>query len=246
MEVTLYSVGPSHPGRAARLMLEHKGIEHRLVNLPPGSQPFALRALGFRGARVPALKIDGRRVQGSRRISRFLDELQPEPALFPADPHRRAAVEDAERWGASSYQPGPRRMFRWALARDNGLRRNFAERASMPAPGLTAPLMQPVAAVFAYASEADDARIRSVLAALPGQLDHVDELIEEGTLGGAELNAADFQIATTTRVMLNFAQLRPLIEGRPAGVHATKVSPSFGGEFPISLPEDWVPAAAGA
>ncbi len=99
MEVTLYSVGPSHPGRTARLMLDHKGIEHRLVNLPPGSQPIALRALGFRGARVPALKIDGRRVQGSRRISRFLDELRPEPPLFPADPQRRAAVEEAERWG---------------------------------------------------------------------------------------------------------------------------------------------------
>ncbi len=98
--------------------------------------------------------------------------------------------------------------------------------------------MQPVAAVFAYASEADDARIRSDLAALPGQLDHVDGLIEEGTLGGAELNAADFQIATTTRVMLGFAQLRPLIEARPAGEHAMRVSPGFGREFPIGLPED--------
>jgi glutathione S-transferase len=241
MEVTLYSVGPSHPGRTARLMLQHKGIEHRLVNLPPGSQPIALRALGFGGARVPALKIDGRRVQGSRRISRFLDELRPEPPLFPADPQRRAAVEEAERWGESSYQPVPRRMFRWALTRDNGLRRDFAERGSMPAPGMTAPLMQPVAAVFAYASQADDARIRSNLAALPGQLDHVDELIEEGTLGGAELNAADFQIATTTRVMLNFAQLRPLIEDRPAGEHAMRVSPSFGRDFPIRLPGEWMP-----
>jgi glutathione S-transferase len=241
MEVTLYSVGPSHPGRAARLMLQHKGIEHRLVNLPPGSQPIALRALGFRGARVPALKVDGRRAQGSRRISRFLDELRPEPPLFPADPERRAAVEDAERWGESSYQPVPRRMLRWALARDNGLRRDFAERASMRAPGMTAPLMQPVAAVFAYASQADDARIRSNLAALPSQLDQVDELIEEGTLGGAELNAADFQIATTTRVMLNFAQLRPLVEGRPAAEHAMRVSPGFGREFPIGLPEDWMP-----
>jgi glutathione S-transferase len=243
MDVTLYSVAPSHPGRAAHLMLDHKGIEHRVVNLPPGSQPIALRALGFRGARVPALKLDGRRVQGSRRISRELDQVRPEPALFPADPALRAAVEEAERWGDNSYQPIPRRMIRWALARDGNLRKDFAAQARMPAGELAAPLMQPVAAVFARASEADDDRIRSDLAGLPGQLDRIDELIADGTLNGEVLNAADFQIATTTRVLLNFPQLKPLIEGRRAAEHAMRVSPRFGREVPIRLPDDWVPRA---
>ena len=227
-------------------MLDHKGIEHRVVNLPPGWQPVALRALGFRGARVPALKLEGRHVQGSRRISRALDELKPDPPLFPADPELRAAVEEAERWGDNAYQPIPRRMIRWALARDGALRKDFAEQARMPAPGLTAPLMQPVAAVFARASEADDDRIRSDLARLPGQIDHVDELIADGTLDGEELNAADFQIGTTTRVLLNFPPLRPLIEGRPAYQHAMRVSPRFGRDVPIRLPEEWVPAARSA
>lgn len=68
-------------------MLEHKGIEHKAVNLVPGAHAAALRLIGFRGGTVPALKLDGRRVQGTRAIARALDEAQPEPSLFPADPH---------------------------------------------------------------------------------------------------------------------------------------------------------------
>jgi glutathione S-transferase len=243
MEVTLYSLAPSHPGRSAHLMLDHKGIEHRVVNLPAGSQPLALRALGFRGGTVPALKVDGRRVQTSTEISRVLDEVKPDPPLFPADPGQRAAVVEAERWGDATYQPVPRRMFRWALSQDSDLRRHLIEQDRMPAPGLMSPAMQPVAALFARAAGADERRVRDDLAELPAHLDHVDELIGAGVLGGEDLNAADFQIATTTRVMLNFPQLRPLIEARPAGEHAMRVSPRFGREIPIRLPEDAVPAA---
>jgi len=236
VEATLYSLAPSHPARAAHLMLDHKGIEHRVVNLPAGSQPLALRALGFRGGTVPALKIDGRRVQTSTKIARTLDEIKPDPPLFPADPEQRSAVEEAERWGDAVYQPVPRRMFRWALSQDGDLRRHLIERDRMPAPGLISPAMQPVAALFARMSGADEQRIRGDLAELPAHLDHVDGLIGAGTLGGEELNAADFQIATTTRVLLNFPQLRPLIEARPAGDHAMRVSPRFGREIPIRLP----------
>src|SRR3712207_8129822 len=58
------------PSQAVRAMLEHKGIEYELVNLMPGSQPVLLRLAGFRGRTVPAVRIDGRRVQGSLQIDR--------------------------------------------------------------------------------------------------------------------------------------------------------------------------------
>ena len=132
MDAKLYGVPASHPSNTAELMLRYKGIPYKRVDLVNVVAKGQLRAMRFPETTVPALKIDGRRVQGSRRISRFLDEHRPEPPLFPADPQRRADVEEAERWGECSYQPVPRRMFRWALARDNGLRRDFADRASMP------------------------------------------------------------------------------------------------------------------
>ena len=84
MRATLYGLEPSHPSHAARLMLERKGIDHKMVVDPARActrrDP---RPLGFRGGTVPALKIDGRRIQGSREISRALDEIQPSRGCSP-------------------------------------------------------------------------------------------------------------------------------------------------------------------
>jgi glutathione S-transferase len=242
VEAVLYSLVPSHPARAAGLMLRHKGIEHKVVNLPPGSQPLALRALGFRGGTVPAMKLDGRRVQGSLQISRALEELKPTPPLFPGDPAARAAVEEAERWGEAVYQPVPRRIFRWALARDGDLRAQLARQSQVPLPGINARLTGPVAYAFARAAGADEEAVEADVKALPEHLDRVDGLIADGVIGGSELNAADFQIATTTRVLLNMPPLAPILRDRPAAEHAFRVVPKFGGEVPLRVPPEWVPA----
>jgi glutathione S-transferase len=245
MTVKLYSISVSHPARTAGLMLRYKGIEHEIVDIPPGTQRVMLRVNGFRGATVPALKIDGRKVQGSLNVSRALEDMQPEPHLFPVDEELRRAVEEAERWGDAVLQPSPRNIFRWCISRDQELRRSLAQATGMPLPSLAATLMKPVGWYFArVVSGTSEESIRNDLAALPGQLDHVDELIAAGVIGGEQPNAADFQIATSVRVLLNFPQLRPLIEDRPAGELAMRIAPSFGGALPIELPAAWVPEPA--
>jgi glutathione S-transferase len=220
-------------------MLERKGIEHEVVDLQAGFHPLQLRAAGFRGGTVPALKLDGRRVQGSRRISRALEQLRSDPPLFPAA--RRAAVEEAEAWGEHELQPVPRRLFRWAASHDGDLRRWLAEDvARLPAPGLMALGYAPLARVFARMAGASTARVRADIAELPGKLDRVDELIAAGTIGGAEPNAADFQIATTVRVLLAFDDLRDRVDGRPAGELAMRILPRFPGPIPRTLPAEWL------
>jgi glutathione S-transferase len=72
-----------------------------------------LRALGYPRITVPAPRLDGAKVQGTREIALALDAFRPEPPLFPTDPERRAAVEAAEAWGDEVLQPGPRRLI-WA------------------------------------------------------------------------------------------------------------------------------------
>jgi glutathione S-transferase len=242
VKATLYGITISHPSRAARLMLEHKGIEADHVDIPPGSQQVVMRALGFRHGTVPGLKIDGRRVQPSTAISRALDELVPEPPLFPDDPERRAAVEEAERWGDEVYQPVPRRIFRWSAVAHQNTRERLAAAAGLPAPPVSSRLMWPVARAYMSFEGGGERAARADVAALPDHLDHVDELIAAGTIDGPELNAADFQIGTTTRVLLNFAPLRHLVEGRPAAEHAMRVAPRFGRETPVEIPAEWVPA----
>ena len=111
------SIPVSNPANAVRGMLAYKRLDHRLVRFAPGFHPLLVRAAGFPGWTVPALEtVDGRKLQGSLAISRYLDELQPDPPLFPADRARRRAVEEAERWGEAELQPVPRRIFRRALA----------------------------------------------------------------------------------------------------------------------------------
>ena len=61
-----------------------------------------LKTQRFSGNTVPALKLDGERVQGSMEIGRELDRIQPQPALYPADTELRAKVEEAEAWAMSS------------------------------------------------------------------------------------------------------------------------------------------------
>src|SRR5918995_358301 len=116
-EAKLYVIPASHPSRSAMLMLERKGIPYKRVDLIPAISKGILRALRFPGVTVPALKLDGNRIQGSLEIARELDRVQPEPALFPTDPEHRAKVEEAEAWG-DEFQQKPRRLSWWALKRN--------------------------------------------------------------------------------------------------------------------------------
>ena len=85
-EAKLYVIPGSHPSRSAMLMLDRKGIPFKRVDLMPVISKGVVRAQGFPGVTVPALKLNGRKIQGSREIARELDHIQPEPALYPADP----------------------------------------------------------------------------------------------------------------------------------------------------------------
>jgi glutathione S-transferase len=247
MSATLYGLKLSHPAHAARLMLEHKRIDHEVVNLVPGLHPQALRALGFRGKTVPALKLDdGRRIQGSLEISMALEELEPDPPLYPSDPDERRKVVDAERWGERVLQELARRIFRWGAAEQPELRRWIAaEIVGVPAPRLAAAVNSPVARRFARASEATDERVRADVAALPELVGEVDELIEAGTIGAAQPNAADFQILTSVRMLLAVPDLRPVIEQRAAGRLAEGLLPDYPDPIPLEIPAPWVRDASG-
>lgn len=241
MKVRLYSLPASHPGTAAAAMLERKGIPYARTDLFPSFSKPIVRALGFPGTSVPALKIDGRRVQGSREIARELDRLRPDPPLFPADPEARVGVEEAERFGEEEMQHPVRQIFWWCMRKDSGPLRGYAEGAKLGVPvGLAMGAAAPVVALTARINGANDENVREDLAKLAGFLDRVDELIAAGTIGGEEPNAADFQIAPSLRFAMTLQDLRPLIDGRPAGAFARRVIPSYPGDTPPILPPAWL------
>lgn len=241
MNARLFVIPASHPAIAAQLMLEHKGIAYKRTDLMPYIAKGALRAVGFRGTTVPALKIDGKKVQGSRQIARELERLRPEPPLFPADPEKRIAVEVAERFGDEELQAPIRRTLWWAIKQDKAPLRSYSEGAKLGVPiSLAMMTAAPIIALAARSNEADDDHVRNGLAALPAMLDKIDAWIAAGVLGGEQLNAADFQIAPSIGLAMTLDDLRPAIESRPAGALAKRVVPNYPGHTPPILPAGWL------
>lgn len=241
MKAHLYVLPASHPAFTARLMLEHKGIPYKRTDLMPVVSKGVLRAVGFPGVTVPALKLDGDKVQGSREIARELDRRRPEPPLFPADPQKRAAVEEAERWGNDVLQPPMRQILWWTFKHNKGPMRSYSEGAKLGVPiSLAMKTAAPVIAISSRINEADDATVRGSLAEFPGMLAKVDELIAAGVIGGEQPNAADFQIATSLRLAMTLDDLRPAIENRPAGQLATRLLPDYPGHTPPIFPAEWL------
>ncbi len=248
MEVKLYTLRISNPGHAASAMLESKGIDYRATYLLPGIHHRLMRLRGFKRPTVPALRIDGQEVQGTREIARKLDELVPEPPLFPADPSARVAVEDAERWADEELQNTPRRILRLSGARSQPFRRWFArEIEGVPLPGIAAAINVTEARRLARVVDAGEERTRRELAELPATVDRVDRLSADEVIGGESPNAADFQIASSIRLLLAIDRVGETIEGRPGAVLARRLFPRpFPAEpIPWVLPEEWLaPLAA--
>jgi glutathione S-transferase len=247
MGARLFVIPGSHPATTAALMLDFKGIPFSRTDLIPVVSKGVLRAAGFPRVTVPALKIEGERIQGSREISRALDRIKPDPPLFPADPDERAAVEDAERFGDEELQHPIRQLLWWGFKRDKENLRPYSDGAHLGVPiGLAIKTGGPLVALSARFNGATDANARAALIALPDLLDRLDAYIADGTIGGAEPNAADFQIATSIGLALTLDDLKPLVEPRPAADLARRFVPNYPGHTPPILPPAWLtePAAS--
>jgi maleylpyruvate isomerase len=73
------------------LALAHKGLDVQWEDVDPRDRSPVERISGQ--SLVPVLVDDGRVVTDSTVIIRYLEELQPEPALFPRDEARRAELD---------------------------------------------------------------------------------------------------------------------------------------------------------
>jgi glutathione S-transferase len=210
MQATLFAVPGSHPSLAAQLMLERKGVEVRRIDLVAAVHRVVVRAAGFPGITVPAVRLDGDRLQGTGTIARALDALVPDPPLLPAEAAARAKVERVEGWADEVYQSAARRLAWATIKRDRSSVGSFLEGARLGIPtSLAARTATPIVFLAARLNRASDEAVRRDLAALPGLLQRIDDWIAEEVLGGEQLNAADFQIAPSLRLAMTLQDLRP-------------------------------------
>jgi glutathione S-transferase len=247
MKVRLYSIPGSHPAMAIEQMLRYKGIEYDRTDLIPVVSKLALRTFGFSRTTVPAAKIDGRRIQGSIAIAQHLDELQPQPPLYPADPVHRVTIDQIERFCDVDLQHPIRQAIWWGFRRDRNPMRSYSEGARLGIPiGLAVKTGAPIVALSNHFNRASDDNVRAGLAALPGVLRRLDDWIAEGSLGGVQPYAADFQVAASLRLAMTMDDLRPVIEPRPCGQLALRLIPDYPGHMPPVLPPRWLEPLRGA
>jgi len=238
-KATLYMFNGSAPSLTARLMLEHKGLEYRCKHLVVGPHAFAMPPRGFDMMTVPAVKIAGQRIQGSRVISRALDTIQPDPPLFPADPQRRQRVIEAERRG-EELQDATRRIVLCAARRDPRVFSAVYPHANAlvrPAQRISRVLVIRLASAGHHAT---DFAAEEDLAALPRRLDEIDAWIDDGLLDSGDLNAADFQVAPNIALLLRFDDLAVHIKGRAAAQLARRLIPNADAPIGAVLPDKWL------
>jgi glutathione S-transferase len=245
MSAKLYVVHGSHPCATVQRALEMKAVPYKVVELLPPMHA-ALQRMRFGARTVPGLILDsGEKISGSRAIMRRLEELAPEPSLFPADPDALAEVHRAEEWGDEVWQPMARRLLWRTFTMHPQAMTSYQEGARYPMPAVAVRLMAPaVNAVERRLNAAEEGAVRADLLALPGHLDRIDAWLADGVLGGETVNAADLQIATTSRLMLTIGDVRPYFAGRPAEAHAMGLFGEWAGSTPSGVfPAEWLSAA---
>jgi glutathione S-transferase len=239
--LTLHALPPSHPCLTAVAALRLKGLDYERVDLAPGTHNEEMEKIYGDGRRtVPGLLVDGEPVHTSRAILARLEQIQPEPPLFPEA--IAGAVREAERWGDEELQDLGRRLPWGALHFRPEALGSFGGAGPLDPAG-TDFAIRYVRSTWKYHGISAE-RLAGDLAGLRAKLDHIDALAAGGVIGGDQPNAADLQIGATLRVLLCLGDLEPLMTGRPLETIARRWFPDYPGAVPAgAFPAGWVPAA---
>jgi glutathione S-transferase len=237
-ELVLHVLPPSHPCMTATLALRLKGLEYQRVELAPGPHVEQMQEIYGEGNHtVPGLLVDGEPVHGSRAILTRLEQLAPDPVLYPSED-----VREAERWGDEEFQDLGRRLPWGALHFRPEAMGTFAGAGPLDGPG-TDFAIRFVRSTWKYHG-ISAARLQEDLAGLPAKLAHIEELAGAGVIGGEQPNAADLQIGATLRVLLVLGDLHPLLRAGAGERIALRNFPEYAGDIPAgAFPAGWVPTA---
>jgi glutathione S-transferase len=122
--LTLYHGWLSSASRRVRLCLAEKGMPYESVPIDMGKMEHhspEYLALNPNGV-VPALRHHGRPLHESSTICEYLEDLQPEPALRPADAYDRALMRNFVRYTDEKSLPNLL-ILNWSIALQPGASR---------------------------------------------------------------------------------------------------------------------------
>lgn len=188
-----------------RWALDLKGVPHRRRSLLPGPHMRTVKALTGRTG-TPVLVHDGGVIDGSARILEWLDTLDAQPRLEPADVAQRDEAQRIQRWFDDDLTPRIRCMVIDALLHQPAYfarvfadgRPRWAQLAYAALVPLAAPLVRKGNGITGPASVADGH------VAAQQAFDFVAERSRQGSgyLVGDALSVADITAASTLAVLV--------------------------------------------
>ena len=191
----LWHIELSHYNEKVRWALDYKGIPHvRKAPLPGLHGAYAMAITRSTHHRLPVLVLDGRRIGDSTDIIAALEEHQPEPPLYPANPGDRRRALELEDYFDEHLATSVRTFnFRHALEDPDLLAEALASRAPRGRRARflrrTMPLLAPV---VRRDYRADEAGAERALKQIYAAMDRIEsEVGESGYLVGESFSVAD-------------------------------------------------------
>lgn len=239
--ITLHGLPPSPPCFTVEAALKLKGLPYERIDLPYGQHVDDMQALYGEGCTtVPGVLIGDEPVHGSTAIMPRIDELGDGPSLYPAE--IAEAVREAELWGERDLQLLSRHLPWGAMHFRPESLGYFGGDKPLDGPGVDFAIKM-VRGAWRHVG-VTAAGIEQQLRQLPSVLAQVATLIEAGTIGRDQPNAADLQIFANVRSLMVVEDLHPLLERDGVADVARRVFPAWPGRVPAgAFPAGWVPAA---
>lgn len=238
-KLVVHVVPFSHPCLAVTAVLDRHGLEYETVDMVSGTHGDEIERIYGEGRRtVPAMLVDDEPVHGTTAIFERLDELVDDADLYPGTV--AAAIREAERGIAEDLQSAARNLTFGALYFRPEALGTFAGAGPLDPAG-TDFAIKLARGAWRYIG-ITAVTLAEALAALPEQLDIVDELIVGGVVGGDDPTAADFQIGSSLHLLMQIGDVRPLIAGRPAETLVDAWFDRGPADIPAgAFPAGWVP-----
>jgi glutathione S-transferase len=204
----LWQYSFSNYNEKARWALDFKRIPHRRRSLLPGG-PRAMRFSRGDGT-LPVLDLDGRRIVDSTAIIAALEERNPEPPLYPADPDERRRALELEDYFDEDAGHAMRRIGFWESRDETRFGARFLSTDQPPGVELALRALQPLArpALWSWASRRYGFN-REAFERSKGAVAEALERIESERKGGDHLVGDRFTVADLTAAALLYPLVWP-------------------------------------
>lgn len=192
--ITLYEFRSSPYCEKVRLVLDLKGLQFQAVEVNALTRQ-EVKAVS-RYPTVPVIQDDGKVVENSSDINRYLDEAYPEPPLTPADPEQRRLAALWEDWADNSWGYAARAIGIYALkGNPDRLRADVTRNLPGWADAIW-PVMGPIAVQIACRETGINARTEPVRRATLERGFHLlaEHLADREWLVGDALSLADVAV----------------------------------------------------